>query len=89
MPFGRTSEAPKHAGGQVAEETTPAFRVVRGTPTAEELAALVGVLCSRRAAAQPAGSARPVASRWRASALPSTPLRPGPGAWRASALPSR
>jgi hypothetical protein len=88
MPFGRTPEAPKHAGGQVAEETTPAFRVVRGTPTAEELAALVGVLLSRRAAV-PAESARPIASRWRASALPSVPLRPGPGAWRASALPSR
>jgi hypothetical protein len=88
MPFGRTPKAPKHAGGQVAGETTPAFRVVRGTPTAEELAALVGVLFSRQAA-QPAESARPAASRWRASALPSTPLRPGPGAWRASALPSR
>jgi hypothetical protein len=89
MPFGRTPKAPKHAGGQVAEETTPAFRVVRGTPTAEELAALVGVLFSRRAAARPAESARPGGSRWRASALPSSPLRPGPGAWRASALPSR
>ncbi len=73
----------------MAEETTPAFRVVRGTPTAEELAALVGVLFSRRAVAQPAGSARSAASRWRASALPTVPLRPGPGAWRASALPSR
>jgi hypothetical protein len=89
MPLECTPKAPKHAGGQVAEETTPAFRVVRGAPTAEELAALVGVLFSRRAAAQPAESARPTASRWRASALPSTPLRPGPGAWRASALPSR
>jgi hypothetical protein len=89
MPFGRTPKAPKHAGGQVAEETTPAFRVVRGTPTAEELAALVGVLFSRRVAAQPAESAGPMASRWRASALPDIPLRPGPGAWRASALPSR
>ena len=88
MPFGRTPKAPKHAGGQVAEETTPAFRVVRGTPTAEELAALVGVLCSRRAA-QPAEPPRPTSSRWRASALPNIPLRPGPGAWRASALPSR
>jgi hypothetical protein len=81
------AEGAEHAGGQVAEETTPAFRVVRGTPTAEELAALVGVLFSRRAA-EPAEPPRPV-SRWRASALPNIPLRPGPGAWRASALPSR
>jgi Acyl-CoA carboxylase epsilon subunit len=87
MPFGRMPKAPKHAGGQVAEETTPALRVVRGTPTAEELAALVGVLFSRRMAA--AGPASPTPSRWRASALPSVPMRAGPGAWRASALPSR
>lgn len=72
----------------MAEETTPAFRVVRGTPTAEELAALVGVLFSRRAAG-PAEPSRTTPSRWHASALPSVPLRPGPGAWRASALPSR
>lgn len=88
MRFGCTPKAPEHAGGQVAEETTPAFRVVRGTPTAEELAALVGVLFSRRAAG-PAEPSRTTPSRWHASALPSVPLRPGPGAWRASALPSR
>lgn len=88
MRLGRTLKAPKHAGGQVAEETTPAFRVVRGTPTAEELAALVGVLFSRRAAGS-AEPPRPTPSRWRASALPNVPLRPSPGAWRASALPSR
>ncbi len=63
----------------------PLLRVVRGTPTAEELAALVGVIC-----AIPAPPAAPPAipSRWRTSARPAGPaLRPGPGAWRASALP--
>lgn len=63
---------------------TDEFRVVRGTPTPEELAALVGVLMGRRATAAPP---RPVPSRWRRSALPSTPLRAGAGAWKASALP--
>lgn len=63
----------------------PLLRVVRGTPTAEELAALVAVLAARPAPAPVA----PAAPRlWR------TPLRaalpgPGPGAWRASALPLR
>ncbi|MGC9668050.1 acyl-CoA carboxylase subunit epsilon [Planosporangium sp. 12N6] len=68
----------------MADETTPALRVVRGTPTPEELAALVGVILRRPAAPAPA----PVApSRWRASALPGVPLRAGTGAWRASGLP--
>jgi hypothetical protein len=73
----------------VADETTPAFRVTRGAPTAEELAALVGVLFSRlsRRAEAPAPPVAP--SRWRASALPGASPRPGPGAWRASGLPPR
>jgi hypothetical protein len=65
---------------------TPALRVVRGTPTAEELAALVGALFSRRSTLAPAQP--PARSRWRASALPGVPLRAGHGAWRASGLPS-
>ncbi|GII21153.1 acyl-CoA carboxylase subunit epsilon [Planosporangium mesophilum] len=69
----------------MADETTPAIRVVRGTPTPEELAALVGVLLRRPAAVPEAPATR---SRWRASALPGVPLRSGPGAWRASGLPA-
>jgi hypothetical protein len=63
----------------------PDFRVVRGTPTPEELAAIVGVLWARRQAAALAAPAVPVASRWRASALPRAAglPRPGPGAWSA------
>jgi hypothetical protein len=67
----------------VADETTPALRVLRGTPTAEELAALVGVLLRHSTAAAP--TVAPVRSRWRASALPGVPRQPG--AWRASGLP--
>lgn len=62
----------------------PWVRIVRGTPTAEELAALVGVLSSGSRPIAPVG---PGPSRWRASALPNAGPRPGPGAWRASALP--
>ncbi|MBQ1015223.1 acyl-CoA carboxylase subunit epsilon [Micromonospora sp. M51] len=61
-----------------AEE--PLFRVVRGVPTAEELAALVGAIIIRsRPAAAPtptapsawARSGRPGSSRgWRAAGLP-------------------
>ncbi|GAA1839605.1 acyl-CoA carboxylase subunit epsilon [Asanoa iriomotensis] len=60
----------------------PLFRVTRGMPTAEELAALVGALSLRPG--PPA--AAPVSSLWARSARPG-PLPVGPGAWRASALP--
>jgi hypothetical protein len=45
----------------------PAIRFVRGVPTDEELAAIVGVLLTR--SAPPAPPAAP-ASRWAASARP-------------------
>jgi hypothetical protein len=67
-----------------AEE--PLFRIVRGVPTAEELAALVGAIAVRtRQAAAPA----PVAvSTWARSGRPAgTAPAAGPGAWRASGLP--
>ncbi|QFG21793.1 acyl-CoA carboxylase subunit epsilon [Actinomadura sp. WMMB 499] len=76
-------------------EAKPFLQVVRGDPTAEEVAALVAVLTARAAAAAAArdggGPARP--SRWadRSRLVRGTAgraLRPsGPGAWRASALP--
>jgi acyl-CoA carboxylase epsilon subunit len=65
---------------------TPYLRVVRGEPTAEELAALVAVLAARSAAPAPAPRLR---SAW---ADPARRLglthRAGPGAWRRSALPA-
>ena len=65
----------------------PVLRVVRGTPTREELAAVVALVAARPAPA-PEPSAPSEPSRWasRAAAL-RRPLSPGPGAWRASALP--
>lgn len=65
------------------------FRVVRGTPTAEELAALVGALIPRT---QPS-TARPTESTWARIARPGTvsasgmPSRSGVDAWRISGLP--
>lgn len=64
----------------------PFLRVVRGEPTAEELAALVAVLAARAAAApvqpRPRSAWADPASRLR------VPLTPGPAAWRRSALPN-
>ena len=67
------------------------FRVVRGAPTDEELAAIVGVLMLRATPA-PDAEVEPE-SAWVASARPAyaypdgRPSRPGRSAWRASGLP--
>jgi Acyl-CoA carboxylase epsilon subunit len=67
------------------------FRIVRGVPTDEELAAIVGVLLMR-AAPEPTSEAEP-SSAWVTSARPGfaypdgRPSRPGSSGWRASALP--
>lgn len=72
----------------------PTFRVTRGTPTPEELAAIVGVLWARRHAAVAATTASveaPVVSRWRASAGPRYGHLPNvaPGAWLDTVRPRR
>ena len=68
-----------------AAPARPVLRVVRGTPTAEELAALVTVVS---AASVPASQTPRPLSVWSArSRLVRPPLRPGAGAWRASAWP--
>ncbi|WP_307243094.1 acyl-CoA carboxylase subunit epsilon [Catenuloplanes indicus] len=61
-------------------DRAPDLRILRGTPTPEEIAALVGAL---RALTRPQPHAAPsAASAWRRSARPSyTPP------WRRSALP--
>ncbi|PZV97075.1 acyl-CoA carboxylase subunit epsilon [Micromonospora phaseoli] len=64
----------------------PLFRVVRGVPTTEELAALVGAIVFR---SRPSAGPAPVpASAWARSGRPAGgALTPGVGAWRASGLP--
>jgi hypothetical protein len=67
----------------------PPLRLVRGTATPEELAALVAVLSA--ASADSAGgtaTGRRPPSGWASPAQGlRRPLAPGQGAWRASALP--
>jgi hypothetical protein len=72
-----------------AAESRPLLAVVRGEPTAAELAALtvvVGALV--RGARQHPATERTARARWAAKDQMVRPqLRPGPGAWRASAAP--
>ncbi|WP_328997132.1 acyl-CoA carboxylase subunit epsilon [Kribbella sp. NBC_00709] len=66
---------------------TQVLRVVKGEPTAEELAALVTVLAARAAGPGPAADPQRAgnwATYWRNAR---TPFHPGPGQWRASAHP--
>ncbi len=66
------------------EERRALFRVVRGEPTDEELAALT-VTLTALAGGEPA-PARAPRSTWATPRL-RTALHPGPGAWRASTWP--
>lgn len=66
------------------------IKVERGSPTPEELAAVVALVQARAAAAEAgADSPRPLDS-WADPArnVPRGAPRPGPGAWRASAWPA-
>ncbi|MFO6452857.1 MULTISPECIES: acyl-CoA carboxylase subunit epsilon [unclassified Aeromicrobium] len=70
-------------------EGKPVLRVVKGDPTAEELAALVAVVAARNAAAAAAAAdSKPKPrSQWgHPTRQHRTPHRFGPGQWRASAL---
>jgi hypothetical protein len=71
-----------------ADNTAALLKVVRGQPTAEELAALVAVVASRVAGATEAPAAAPKVSGWtdrsRSLRVPGTPA---PGGWRASGFP--
>jgi hypothetical protein len=77
------------ADGTLAGQPSPLLTVVRGKPTAAELAALTVVIgaVARRSSQRP-GLARPRASQWAArDRMVRPPLAAGPGAWRARALP--
>jgi hypothetical protein len=68
------------------QHDSPVLRVVRGEPTAEELAALVAVLGAR--AAGDGGQGLSLRTAWNdPSRLVRTAVHVGPGGWRASALP--
>ena len=68
------------------EPQQPLLRVVRGEPTAEELAALVAVVAARATAG--AGDRPARRTSWNDPArLVRRPVHRGPDGWRASALP--
>ena len=64
----------------------PLFRVVKGSPTDEELAALVAVLTLRSGgrAAEPEPQPSGWSAYWRSVRAP---VQPGPEAWRMSGRP--
>ena len=69
-----------------APDQRPVLRLVRGSATLEELAAVVALVAARRGG-PPAPAAPVVPSAWRRSAGLRRPVVPGPGAWRRSGLP--
>ena len=78
--------------GPAPDRRVPFLSVVRGQPTAAEVAALVTVLTARAAAraalAGPPGPAGATRSAWSdRSRLMRESVSPGPGAWRRSSLP--
>lgn len=82
--------APAKVTGVDDETTPPLLKVVRGEPTADELAALVvAVSLAGKAAAGARATPEPPsawASYWRGRRAVA---EPGQGAWRASAFPAR
>jgi hypothetical protein len=71
---------------EVVPEAKPVLRVVKGEPSAEELAALVAVVAARSVAA-PAAKPAPRSQWGHPARMVRTPHAFGPGQWRASALP--
>lgn len=70
-----------------ATEEEPFVKIVRGAPTAEEIAALVAVLAALPKSRPSAGAVRE-SGNWRKSAYRmSGPLPHGPGAWRRAFFP--
>jgi hypothetical protein len=75
---------PGNEGARV-ETAPPLLRVVKGDPTPEELAALVGVIASMGGSAE---APRRRTSEWSAHHRKVRVTLPhGPGGWRSSALP--
>jgi Acyl-CoA carboxylase epsilon subunit len=76
----------------MSERDVPAaaavLSVVRGEPTASDLAAVIVVLTARARQAGPVPAPAATPSQWSARARQMRPqLMAGQGAWRASALP--
>jgi Acyl-CoA carboxylase epsilon subunit len=91
-PSNTVSERANEPSNTVSErangERRPLLRVVRGSPSDEELAALTAVVLAvaARGGETRSSVARPSAWSEKSALMRRTPY-PGPGAWRASALP--
>ena len=87
VPSGNDSE------NDAADDREPLVRLVRGAPTPEELAALVGVVVARSRPAALAATPSAGPSPWLRLSRPGAvgpsgiPARPGATAWRLSARP--
>jgi hypothetical protein len=69
------------------DDQNPEFTVVKGSPTEDELAAVVTVLTTEFNRPRQ-GDAKPAQSGWSAYwRSVRSPLQPGPTAWRMSARP--
>ncbi len=69
------------------DDQNPEFTVVKGSPTEDELAAVVTVLTTEFTRPRQ-GEAKPAQSGWSAYwRSVRSPLQPGPTAWRMSARP--
>jgi hypothetical protein len=65
--------------------TRPVLRIVRGNPSAEELAALTAIVSASGGGDDGGASPVPVRGRWNDPAHRVRPaLSPGPGGWRAT-----
>ena len=79
---------PAAAGPDPVAPVRPLLTVVRGEPTAEQLAALTAVIAARASGGSESDERRPEPSLWATPVL-RAPMSPGAGAWRASGLPGR
>lgn len=69
------------------DDQKPEFSVIKGSPTEDELAAVVTVLTTQLARPQQ-GEATPARSGWSAYwRSVRSPIQPGPTAWRMSGRP--
>jgi hypothetical protein len=69
------------------DDQQPVFSVVKGSPTEDELAAVMTVL-TKRLGSQRQEDRRPARSGWSAYwRSVRSPIQPGPSAWRMSARP--
>ncbi|MET3172207.1 UNVERIFIED_ORG: hypothetical protein ABIB52_000031 [Arthrobacter sp. UYCu721] len=79
----RAREVRERLGSETPNPVQPVLSVVKGQPSAEELAALTAVVLSL-GSADPVAAGKPTARDWvRRQQLRLAPT-PGPGAWRRS-----